>query len=128
MIIKAYREKLNCDPEEAQDYLNVINGIIWDCWNNDGFEPGWRNSIAVDLSVSCHMLGLDAIDVLDALIKAKIIDPVKDDEDTHKRVQTCFDYERRFSWDWMIDADIYKDMGEEHQLQWDLMGVNVRLY
>lgn len=126
MIIKVTEDMLECDSSDAQSYLNTINGIIYDCWHNHGFESGWRNTIAVDLSVCCHMLGIDAIEMLGNLIKAKIIDPADDDEDTTKRVATCLDYKDRFSWNWMIDAYTYYGMGEDHRLEWDLMPVNVR--
>lgn len=106
-------DKLSCGKTEAQDYADVLNGIVWDCWHSGGFERGWRNTIAVDLTVCADSLGLDPIKVLDALVDEEIIDPTKDDEDTWNRIRTVMDYQSSFSWDWMIDPDIFQEIAKD---------------
>lgn len=106
-VIEIARDKILADEDSVQDYVDLLNGIVWECANNFGFDRGKRNTIAVDLTVAAYMLGLDPIGVLDKLIDRKVIHPSDDDEDTHVRVQTVMDYSRRFSWEWMIDPDMY---------------------
>jgi hypothetical protein len=93
--------------DDAEDYAAVLNGIIDECYNHDGFRETTRNEIAVNLTVAAYCLGLDPIDVLDNLVEAKVIDPDVDDEDTWNRVRTIEDYADRFSWDWMLNPMYY---------------------
>jgi len=107
------KDEVLCDEDEAQDYVNVLNGIVVDCFKNAGFSVGYRNTIAVDLTVSAYMLGLDPIDVLDKLVELKVINPEDDDETTCDRVRTVMDYKDRFDWDYMIDPEQYERTGSE---------------
>lgn len=93
--------------EEEQDYVDILNGIVYDCYQQDGFTEGCRNQIAVDLTVAAHMLGLDPMLLLRKLVDAKVIDPTKDDEDTFERVSRVMLYSDRFGWDYMIDPEAY---------------------
>lgn len=119
IVIDIVGEKLDCGTTEGQDYADVLNGIVWDCVKNHGFERGWRNTIAVDLTVCSEMLGLDALDVLEKLIVNGVIDPKDDDEATCNRIRTVLDYKDRFSWDWMLDPDVYRDMARDHAYLFD---------
>lgn len=113
-VIKIDKGQVLCDDEDIKGYLDVLNGIAYDCWHNHGFEQGWRNTIAVDLTVAAYELGLDPKKVLDEMVKENVICLFDDDEDTYVRISTVMDYKGRFSWSWMIDPDIYQGIGEEH--------------
>lgn len=107
MIIKITREECLCDECDIPAYVDVLNGIVYDCVHGTGFVRGTRNMIAVNLSVAAYELGLDAEEVLEDLVKAGVINPCDDDEDTYRRVSTVLDYKRRFDWCYMIDPDYY---------------------
>lgn len=100
--------------DDAQEYVDVLNGIVYSCCQQDGFTEGSRNKVAVDLTVAAHMLGLSPEDVLQKLVDAKVIDLSKDDEDTFKRVRHVMWYTDRFSWDYMIDPDDYFALSTEN--------------
>lgn len=100
--------------DDAQEYVDVLNGIVYSCCQQDGFTEGTRNKVAVDLTVAAYMLDLDPELLLRKLIDAKVIDPAKDDEDTFKRVRHVMWYADRFSWDYMIDPDDYFTLGTEN--------------
>lgn len=105
--IEIAKDEVLADEEHALIYLSILNGIVYDCHQQNGFTEGYRNQIAVDLTVAAHMLGLDPEDVLQKLVDAKVIDLSKDDEDTFERVRRVMQYSDRFSWDYMIDPDAY---------------------
>ena len=100
--------------DDAQKYVDVLNGIVYSCCQQDGFTEGSRNKVAVDLTVAAYMLGLDPELLLRKLIDTKVIDPSKDDEDTFKRVRHVMWYTNRFDWDYMIDPDDYFTLGTEN--------------
>lgn len=104
---KIRRDEVRCDEFDIDQYVNVLNGIVYFCKKRSGFYRGFRNTIAVDLTVAAYMLGLDAIEVLDKLVELDVIDPSDDDEDTWNRVRTVLDYDESFCWTWMIDPDVY---------------------
>ena len=104
---KIRRDEVRCDEFDIDQYVNVLNGIVYFCKKRIGFYRGFRNTIAVDLTVASYMLGLDAIEVLDKLVELDVIDPKDDDEDTWNRVRTVLDYDESFCWTWMIDPDVY---------------------
>lgn len=114
MVIEIAKDECLCDEDEAQDYVDVLNGIVYECRGCLGFSRGTRNTVAVDLTVASHMLGLDAEKVLDWLIEEDVINPCDDDEDTYRRVQTVLDYKRRFDWDYMIAPSHYVFSAREH--------------
>lgn len=103
-----------CDKMEAQDYVDVLNGIVHDC-GHGGFACGLRNQVAVDLTVCCHMLDLDPLFVLNYLIQEGVIDPSKDDEDTVERVERVMCYDSNFSWDYMINPEMYVKFAKENE-------------
>lgn len=109
-IIKIDVSKTRVDPADAQDYLDVLNGISWDCQENDGYSEGYRNQVALNLTVACYLLGLSATDVLETMIINGIIDPWCDDEIPYERVTRALEYRYRFDWDYMIDPDTYLTM------------------
>lgn len=113
MVIEITEDKCLCDEGLMQDYVDVLNGIVYDCMYG-GFSVGYRNQIAVDLAVAAYMLGLDAIQVLDWLVKYRVIDLCNDDEDTYRRVETVLDYKNRFDWDYMIAPNYYVNLAHEH--------------
>lgn len=113
MVIEIIKDKCLCDEESVQDYVDVLNGIVFDC-RHGGFSVGYRNQVAVDLTVAAYMLGLDAINVLEWLTENGVIHLCDDDEDTYHRVETVLDYKRRFDWGYMIDPDYYVAMAHEH--------------
>jgi hypothetical protein len=105
--IEIAKDEVLADEAHALIYLSILNGIVYDCHQQNGFTEGYRNQVAVDLTVAAHMLGLDPDDVLQKLVDAKVIDLSKDDEDTFERVRRVMQYSDRFSWDYMIDPDAY---------------------
>ena len=105
--IEIAKDEVLADEAHALVYLSILNGIIYDCYQQNGFTEGYRNQVAVDLTVAAHMLGLDPEDALQKLVDAKVIDLSKDDEDTFERVRRVMQYSDRFSWDYMIDPDAY---------------------
>lgn len=113
MVIEITKDECLCDKDDVQDYVDVLNGIVYDC-RHGGFSVGYRNQVAVDLAVASYMLGLDANDMLNKLIEESVINPLVDDEDTSRRVETVLDYHRRFDWEYMIDPEHYVDMARAH--------------
>ena len=87
---------------------------MWSCTHDDGFREGYRNTMIVDLTVSCSMLGIDELYVLRALNRASAIDYRDDDEDTEHRMSRVLEYQRSFDYDYMIDPDYYRDLGKQH--------------
>lgn len=112
-VINISKDEAMIDEDSLQDYVDLLNGIVYDCDYNDQYSPysGCRNEIAVCLTVAAHELGLDSEDVMRKLIDKKIIDPDKDDEDPIVRVRTILDYSRRFSWEWMLSPGYYAVRG-----------------
>lgn len=107
-VIEIKRESVLLVPQhKVQDYVDVLNGIVYDCYINCNFWQGHRNTVAVDLAVCCDLLGLGWEKTLDKLVVEKVIDPNDDDEDTYKRVERVMDYSNRFGWDYMIDPERY---------------------
>lgn len=95
---------------EVLDWVRVLNGIAYKC-QNDGYCPGWRNEIMVNMTVASYMLGIEPEDVLDDFVRTSLIDCSDDDEDPYDRMTKVLDYKRRFSWDWMIDAAWWRGLG-----------------
>lgn len=110
MVVKVSREDVRCEQDEIDKYLDVLNGIAFSCEHYDEFSPGSRNKVAVDLTVSSYMLGMDPIDVLDMFVNNDLIDYDADDEDTDKRVEKVLDYTEWFTYDWMVEPDDYADV------------------
>lgn len=113
MVIEIAKDECLCDEDDVQDYVDVLNGIVYECVH-DNFREGYRNQVAVDLTVAADMLGLDANDVLNKLFKESVINPLDDDEDTCRRVETVLDYRRRFDWEYMIDPEHYVAVARAH--------------
>lgn len=115
-VIKIDPDMVNVDSdEEVEDWMHVLNGIVWECANNYGFSEGFRNEVAVTMTVSAYFLGLDPIEVLDRLVDEKVIDKDDDDENTYDRVHVVLGYHDRFDWDWAINADGYRTIDLEHE-------------
>lgn len=89
------------------EYVSLLNGISYACHRYDEYSEGYRNTIAVDLTVASYMLGLDAQEVLKEFVIRGLIDPLKDDEAPIARVDRVLNYRYKFDWDWMIDPDQY---------------------
>lgn len=113
MTIDIATDEIMCDESEAQRYVYVLNGLSYHC-QEGGWRLGWRNEIAVNLTVSAWELGLDAIEVLNKFIDNGLINPLNDDQSTFARVNTVLDYISEFSWDWMIDAADWEKLGKDH--------------
>lgn len=99
------------DDQEVEGFVSVMNGIAYKC-RTMGYGQGWRNEIMVNLTVASYMLGLDPEQVLDDFVSTDLIDCSDDDEDPYDRATRVLDYKRRFSWDWMIDAGWWRQVGE----------------
>lgn len=98
----------------AEDWTLVLNGIVWECMYNAGFSTGYRNEVAVTMTVAAYLLGLEPIEVLDTLIREGVIDPDDDDENTWDRVYKVLAYTHSFSWDWALNTDLYRDRAIDH--------------
>lgn len=105
--IKIKKADCLCNDEEVTDFLDVLQGIAYAC-DAGKYSEGYRNEIAVNLTVSAHMLGLEPKDVLDAFMDEEIIMEADDDEYPHDRVETVLGYHRRFDWTYMLDPMAYK--------------------
>ena len=117
-VIKIDKNKvrlLNSEMDQMNDYINLLNGIAYACQSYDEYSEGYRNTVAVDLTVGCYMLGLDAHEVLERFVIAGLIDPSKDDEAPVDRVNRVLDYRHKFDWDWMIDPDQYLHMAKPYK-------------
>ena len=113
MTIDIAIDEIMCDESVAQRYVYVLNGLSYHC-QEGGWRLGWRNEIAVNLTVSAWELGLDAIEVLNKFIDNGLINPLNDDQSTFARVNTVLDYIYEFSWGWMIDAADWEKLGKDH--------------
>ncbi len=107
MVIEVKTKEMIVDVDQADDYINMLNGIAYACHKYDEYQEGSRNTVAVDLTVGSYMLGLNPLDVLDAFIKNGLIDPLMDDEAPINRVQRVMWYDESFDWNWMINPDSY---------------------
>lgn len=116
-IIEVSKEKVRVDSEDLlNDYISMMNGIVYACSRYSEYREGYRNQIAVDLTVGSYMLGLDAFDVLNEFICADLIDPASDDEEPRDRVGRVLNYTYGFDWDWMIDPSSFigfQDLDED---------------
>lgn len=104
-VITVSKSKTIVDPSHAQGYVNLMNGISYACEKFNEYQEGYRNTVAVDLTVGAWMLGLDPFNVLAHFVEANVIDPLCDDESPNKRIDRVLAYAERFDWDWMIDPD-----------------------
>ena len=114
-VIEIDRNKIKFPKElayEADDYVRELNGISYACHMYDEYAEGYRNTIAVNLTVSSYLLGMNAQEVLAEFIAAGLIDPKYDDESPTARVNRALDYRYRFGWDWMIDPEDYLKYGD----------------
>ena len=111
-IIEVSRNNTRCDKDSVDDYVRLMNGISYACHRYDEYSEGYRNQVAVDFTVGCWMLGLDAIKVLRDFEFYRLIDPANDDEQPIDRIGRVLDYTDSFSWDWMIDPDSYLTYGD----------------
>lgn len=100
------------DPGIVERYVKLANGIMWECQEYGGYSLGFRNTIAVDLTVACYMLGLDVMDVVKDMIDLGVIFESDDDEMVSERFDRVLGYKHAFDWDWMIDPDDYTSYDE----------------
>lgn len=115
-IIEVERDKvLPKAIDDCQGYIDVLNGIVFDCFVGCNYWRGHRNTVAVDTVVSCYMLGMQYEDILDMLIEEDVVSPSDDDEDTYHRFGKVYDYKDGFCWDYMIDPTYYIDIAHEHK-------------
>lgn len=130
MLIEIAKDECLCDEDDIQDYVDVLNGIVYECVQGN-FKEGYRNKVAVDLTVAAHMLGLDANDVLNKMFKESVINPLDDDEDTCRRVETVLDYRRRFDWEYMIEPETYTKAAKDWytEMHWHVnLPIRFRIY
>lgn len=113
MIVDIANDEILCDEKDAQDYVDVLNGLSYHC-QGLGWCSGWRNEVAVNMTVAAYLLGLSAINTLEKFIEEGIIDPYTDDESTVGRVETVLLYDKDFCWTWMIEPDWWKKLGKKH--------------
>lgn len=124
MVIEIAKDECLCDEIDVKYYVDVLNGIAFTCASEGEFRAGNRNTIAVDLAVASHMLGLDANDVLEKLVKAGVINPCDDDEDTYRRVEKVLDYNSQFEWEYMIDPNYYVEKARARPISVSKMPVS----
>lgn len=109
MVVSIITDDVLLSKEEIDDLVSVLNGIVNACFWGHIFIPGNRNEIILNMTVSSWLLDLDPIDVLEMFIKHGVIDIEKDDENTRTRVYRMLDYTEKFSWDYMLDPEYYKN-------------------
>lgn len=113
---KIPKEDLENNVNIIDEYVDLLNGIAYACQRFDEYSEGNRNTIAVDLTVACYMLGLvDVLRILDMFVKASLIDPARDDEDPESRVYRVLEYRYKFDWDWMIDPEQYLNIAKTYK-------------
>lgn len=105
-VIEIKKDSVACNDEEVTNFLDVLQGIAYACDSGE-YAEGQRNQIAVDLTVSAYMLGLDPDDVLNDFMDEELITEADDDEYPTDRVSKVMEYYRRFDWEYMIDPDYY---------------------
>lgn len=110
-ILKVPILDVRCEPSEAPDYINVLNGLIVDCARNKGYKEGYRNEMILDMTVSSYMLGIDPEGVLECFMHDGLITNGMDDEQPTDRMSKMLDYKSRFDWDYMLDPDSYRAFG-----------------
>ncbi len=111
-ILKVPIHDIRCDEDSAQDYINVLNGLIVDCARYGGYKEGYRNEMILDMTVSSYMLGLNPEEVLvECFMHDGLITNGMDDEQPTDRLSKMLDYEDRFDWNYMLDPDSYQAFG-----------------
>lgn len=80
------------DENAFSECAEMFNAIAYECQYSAGWHEGMRNTIAVDLCIVSHMLGLDPMKVYEAFKQEELIDPDMDNEDTEARFQRICDY------------------------------------
>lgn len=106
---KVSQGELEERPSLIEDYVKLANGIVFGCQEYGDYSQGSRNTIAVDLTVACYMLGLDVMDVVEHLLYEEVINEGDDDEYVRDRFERVLGYRYAFDWDWMIDPDQFVD-------------------
>jgi hypothetical protein len=123
-VIEIPRDKVLVDEDSVDEYVDMLNGIVRWC-REGGWTQGYRNTVAVDLTVGCVMLGLDPMEVLDKLVYADVIRSGEDDEDTATRIERVLNYQALFDWEWMIDPEMFVEEACEKGM--DGMPIEFRL-
>jgi len=112
-VIEIPRDEVLIDEDSVGEYVDMLNGIVQWC-RGGGWTHGYRNTVAVDLTVGCVMLGLDPLEVLDKLVYADVIRSGEDDEDTAERIKKVMDYQALFDWEWMINPEMFVEEACEY--------------
>lgn len=94
---------------EIEEAVDVADGIL-KFVKTHGWTQGFRNNIAVDLSISCHYLGRDPRRMLELVLDKGLEDiGMYDDEGISKRFSTVEGY---IDYGWRhCPADYYADRG-----------------
>lgn len=129
-VYEIKREDVKVRPDErfkAEDYAQLANGIVFGCQEYGDYSEGSRNTIAVDLTVACYMLGLDVMDVVYNLMSEDVISESDDDEYVRDRFERVLEYRYAYDWDWMIDPDRFVDYTNFPSYDEDALNVRFKL-
>lgn len=79
------------DEEQVEAAFRMINNIL-KYINIGGYAEGMRNTIAVDLSICCYVLGEDNEILAEQLVETGMIDEDADDEYVSDRFEKITPY------------------------------------
>jgi hypothetical protein len=99
--------------EEAQDFVDVLNGVVDYLNNVHGYNEGVRNEVMLDITVCMYVLCLPYKDTLNTFRELDLVSDDRDDEDPEVRMRRALDYSDRFTYDYMIDPNYYRERGKE---------------
>ncbi len=95
---------LNWDEHDVDEAIEVANGILVFIDKN-GWMEGFRNNMAVDLSIACHYIGYDPVLLIDETMGKSFEDiTLSDDEDAEKRLTKVKWY---LDYGWKHDPSMY---------------------
>ncbi len=113
--IEVNAKKLSCSEEQANKATRILNGIIHFI-ETYGWKRGYRNDMAVNICICCHVLELDIYDVMTPVMPLehpfKTHRAMNDASDIQKRLRTISTYIPEWDksydiLDYAIDSDFW---------------------
>jgi len=92
MIDAATPDESIYDAEDIEQARKVLDNILYAIVNDDAYRVGNRNNIAVDMTIACEVLGVDAADVMNELVESGTVPCYEDDGTAVERVEKVMRY------------------------------------
>lgn len=92
MIDAATPDESIYDVEEIEQARKVLDNILYAIVNDGAYKEGNRNNIAVDMTIACEVLGVDASDVMNELVENGTVLYYEDDGNAVARVEKVMQY------------------------------------